>query len=174
MPVPVAPATPPAPTVADYGVAGKQSKLVLLKNPVDGRPAIRVSLARGSSQFSFDAIGTVRTERVGLQYRIGAWLRTNAPGMTVCLRIREISPKDPLTSVRTTETCFSPTTKWRHFQIIRRTVARGDKLVFSAYAYAAVQGDNFDIDGFTVMRKTSDGWKRVEAAFGNRSGFSRS
>ena len=78
------------------------------------------------------------------------------------------APKDPLTPVRTTETCMSPTTTWRHFRILRRTIARDDKLVFSIYSYNAVKGDNFEIKRFTVMRKTRDGWKRVDAAFGNK------
>jgi len=157
-----------APTVADYGVSGKSARLTLLGNGVEGRPAIRVALSHNGSQFSFDAVGNVRVEHVGLQYRIGAWLRSDAPGLTVCLRIKEITAKDPLTSVRTTETCLSPTTQWRHFRILRRTIERGDKLVFSVYSYGAVQGDNFEIDGFTVLRKTPDGWKRVDSAFGSR------
>ena len=158
----------PAPTVADYGVMGAGAKLTLVRDPVEGRPVIRVALAHNGSNFSFDAVGDVLAVQVGLRYRIGAWLRTDTPGMTVCLRIKEISPKDPLTPVRTTETCMSPTTTWRHFRILRRTIARDDKLVFSIYSYNAVKGDNFEIKRFTVMRKTRDGWKRVDAAFGNK------
>ena len=158
----------PAPTVADYGVMGAGAKLTLVRDPVEGRPVIRVALAHNGSNFSFDAVGDVLAVQVGLRYRIGAWLRTDVPGMTVCLRIKEISPKDPLTPVRTTETCMSPTTTWRHFRILRRTIARDDKLVFSIYSYNAVKGDNFEIKRFTVMRKTRDGWKRVDAAFGNK------
>lgn len=158
----------PAPTLADYGVTGSGAKLVILPGGVDGRPAIRVALGHDGSQFSFGAVGDVLAQRVGLKYRIGAWLRTDTPGLTVCLRIKEISPKDPLISVRTTETCMSPSTTWRHFRILRRTIARGDKLVFSIYSYGAVRGDSFEINRFTVMRKTSDGWKRVDAAFGDK------
>jgi hypothetical protein len=149
-------------------VLGAGAKLTLMRDPVAGRPAIRVALAHNGSNFSFDAVGDVVAERVGLQYRIGAWLRTNAPGLTVCLRIKEISPKDRHTSVRTTETCMSPTTQWRHFRIMRKTIARGDKLVFSIYSYGATKGDSFEISRFTVLRKTTDGWKRVDAAFGDK------
>jgi hypothetical protein len=126
---------------------------------------VRVAIKRGESSFSFDATGTVQERHVGRAYRIGAWLRGETPGLTVCLRIEEVSKADPLTSVRTTETCVSPTTTWRHFRILRRTVARGDRLVFSIYSYGAASGDTFEIDGFTVMRKTADGWKRVDQAF---------
>ena len=158
----------PAPTVADYGVLGVGANLALVRDPVEGRPVIRVALAHSGSSFSFDAVGGVVAERVGLQYRIGAWLRTNAPGVTVCLRIKEISPRDRRTSVRTTERCLAPTTTWRHFRILRRTISRGDKLVFSIYSYGALKGDNFEISRFTVTRKTAEGWKRVDAAFGDK------
>jgi hypothetical protein len=161
-------AAQPAQRVADYGVSGKGARLTLVRNGVEGRPAIRVALAPGGAQFSFDAVGSVRAERVGLQYRIGVWLRSDAPGLTVCLRIKEITARDPLTSVRTTEACLSPTTEWRHFRMLRRTMARGDKLVFSIYSYGALPGDNFEIDGFSIMRRTPDGWKRVDSAFGNK------
>ena len=130
-----------------------------------GRPAVDVSIRRGAATFAFTANGLVRVNRVGSSYRIGAWLRSDSPGVTVCLRIEEVSKKDPLASVRTTESCLSPTTSWQHFRILRKTIARGDKLVFSIYSYGVAKGDNFEIDGFTVMRKTLHGWKRVDNAF---------
>jgi hypothetical protein len=158
----------PAPTAADYGVYGAGARLTVARGSTEGRPVIRVALAHNGSNFSFDAAGSVLAVRFGAQYRIGAWLRTRVPGLTVCLRIKEITPEDPLMPVRTTETCMSPTAKWRHFRIMRTTIARGDKLVFSIYSYDAVKGDSFDIKRFTVMRKTAHGWKRVPAAFGDK------
>jgi hypothetical protein len=164
-PAPVAPVARHAPSVADYGVTGRGAHLTLRNDGVDGKPAIRVALARRGSQFEFQSVGDVEVARVGLAYRIGAWLRSDAPGVTVCLRIEEVSPKDPLAAVRTTETCLSPTAEWRHFRILRRTLARGDKLVFSVYSYGAELGDSFEIDHFLVLRKTTHGWKRVDSAF---------
>jgi hypothetical protein len=155
------------PTVADYGVKGDGAKLTLRYNGVGGGPAIRVGATHNGS-FVFRAAGNVRVQRVGLLYRIGAWLRSDTPGITVCLRIQEVSAKDPLTSVRTTETCLSPSTHWQHFRILRRTLARGDKLRFSIYSYGADRGDDFEIDRFVVLRKTADGWKRVDGAFSSR------
>jgi hypothetical protein len=154
-----------APTVADYGVTGKGAQLTLRNDGIDGKPAIRVALARRGSQFEFQSVGDVQVARVGLAYRIGAWLRSDAPGVTVCLRIEEVSPRDPLAAVRTSETCFSPTAHWRHFRILRRTLARGDTLRFSVYSYGAEHGDSFEIDHFVVLRKTTLGWKRVDSAF---------
>jgi hypothetical protein len=157
-----------APTVADYGVKGRSARLTLRRDGVGGRPAIRVALALRAFQFEFQSAGNVDVDRAGATYRIGAWLRSDTPGVTVCLRIEEVSPKDPLTSVRTTETCLSPTTQWRHFRIVRRTLARGDKLRFSVYSYGADLGDSFEIARFVVLRQTRHGWKRVERAFASR------
>jgi hypothetical protein len=159
--------TKTAPTIADYGVKGEGAKLTLRYNGVGGGPAIRVGVTHNGS-FVFRAAGKVRVLRVGLLYRIGAWLRSDAPGLRVCLRIEEVSPKDALTSVRTTETCLSPSTHWQHFRILRRTLARGDKLLFSVYSYGAATGDSFEIDRFVVLRKTAHGWKRVDGVFSPR------
>jgi hypothetical protein len=150
-------------------VKGAGARLTFGHRGVTGRPSVRVALLRGLTTYSFDAAGTVRTTRVGSLYRIGAWLRTDAPGLTVCLRIEEVSKKDPLTAVRTSETCFSPTTKWQHFRILRRTLAAGDTLKFSIYSYGAEKGDSFEIDAFAVLRKAPDRWVRVKNAFARRT-----
>jgi hypothetical protein len=166
-PAPVPAVTKAAPTVADYGVRGAGAKLALRDDGVGGGPAIRVGVTHNGS-FVFRAAGNVRVQRVGLLYRIGAWLRSDVPGITVCLRIQEVSPHDPLTSVRTTETCLSPSTHWQHIRILRRTLERGDKLLFSVYSYGAALGDSFEIDRFVVLRKTAHGWKRIDGVFSRR------
>jgi hypothetical protein len=121
----------------------------------------------GSSTFAFRASRSVVAGAGGRLYRIGAWLRSDAPGLTVCLRIQEVAPADRLTSVRSSESCLSPTTKWKRFRLFRRTLASGNKLVFSIYSYGATAGDSFEVDGFTVARRVKNGWKRVDAAFGD-------
>jgi hypothetical protein len=137
------------------------------RHGVFGGLSFRVTVAPGASSFVFRASRSVVAGAGGRLYRIGTWLRSDVPGLNVCLRIQEVSPADPLTSVRTSETCLAPTTKWKHFRLFRRTLASGNRLVFSIYSYGAVEGDSFDIDGFTVARRVKYGWKRVDAAFGD-------
>ena len=48
--------------------------------------------------------------------------------------------------MRTTETCLSPTTEWRHFRILRRTIARGDYPV----GYQSATWDGRDERGHAV------------------------
>ncbi len=131
--------------------------------------SFRIAMARGASTFALRASRSVVAGAGGRLYRIGAWLRSDVPGLTVCLRIQEVSPDDSLTPVRTSESCLAPTAQWKHFRLFRRTLARGNKLVFSIYSYGGVEGDRFDIDGFTVARRVKLGvklgWKRVDAAF---------
>jgi len=151
-----------------YGVTGTGAIITIRRRyGVFGGLSFRVSLAPGSSSLVFRAARSVVAGSGGRLYRIGAWLRTDAPGMNVCLRIQEVSPADPLTAVRTSESCFAPTTNWKRFMLYRRTLARGNRLVFSIYSFGAVSGDSFDIDRFTVSRRVAHGWKRVSAAFGN-------
>jgi len=137
-----------------------------------GGLSFRVAIVPGASSFVFKAARSVVAGSGGRFYRIGTWLRTDAPGLTVCLRIQEVSPADPLTPVRTSESCLAPTAKWKHFRLYRRTLARGNRLVFSIYSFGAVAGDSFDVNGFTVERRVRLGWKRVDAAFGDPAGVS--
>jgi hypothetical protein len=159
-----------APTNArSYGVAGTGALIIVGRRHggVLGGVSFRVRPARGASSFVFRASRSVLTGSPGRLYRIGAWLRSDVPGLSVCLRIQEISPRDPLAAVRTSETCLAPGKKWQHFRLLRRTLASGNRLVFSIYSFGAVDGDSFDIDGFRVLRRTAHGWKRVDAAFAN-------
>jgi hypothetical protein len=158
------------PSARDYGVSGTGAVIsIRRRHGVFGGLSFRVSLAPGSSSLVFRASRSVVAGSGGRLYRIGTWLRSDIPGITVCLRIQEVSPADPLTSVRTSESCLAPTSKWKHFRLFRRTLARGNKLVFSIYSFGAVAGDSFEVDGFNVSRRVKDGWKRVDAAFGEAS-----
>jgi hypothetical protein len=134
---------------------------------VAGGLAFRVQVTDGHSSFAFRASRSIVAASGGRLYRIGAWLRSDVPGLSVCLRIQEMSPRDALVPVRTSESCLATTAQWKKFRLYRRTLARGNRLVFSIYAYGAVEGDSFDVDRFTVARKVLHGWKRVDAAFGN-------
>jgi len=107
----------------------------------------------------------------GRLYRIGAWLRTDVPGLGVCLRIQEVSPSDPFISVRTSEACFTPTATWHRFRLFRRTLAPGNRLVFSIYSFGAAAGDSFEVDNFRVARRVEKGWRRVTAAFRRSADF---
>jgi hypothetical protein len=136
------------------------------RHGVFGGLSFRVEMLEGNSTFVFRASRSIVTGAGGRLYRIGTWLRSDVPGLNVCLRIQEVSPNDALTPVRTSESCLAPTGKWKHFRLYRRTLARGNRLVFSIYSYGAVKGDSFEIDGFTVARRVTNAWIRVTAAFG--------
>jgi hypothetical protein len=129
-------------------------------------------MLHGESTFAFRASRSIVAAGGGRLYRIGTWLRSDVPGLSVCLRIQEMSPRDSLVPVRTSETCLASTATWKHFRLYRRTLARGNRMVFSIYAYGAVEGDSFDVDRFTVSRRVKNGWKRVAAAFGGASASS--
>ena len=89
-------------------------------------------------------------------YRVGAWLRTDTPGVTVCVRMVELS-KDHQ-KVRESEVCTSPTREWQHFEVTRRTLARGNHLRFSLYQFSALPNDMFELDGFSVEKQIGGAW----------------
>jgi hypothetical protein len=156
-----------ADAIERYGVTGTSAIIGLRRGAgVVGGLAFRVQMTRGHSTFAFRASRSIVAGSGGRLYRIGAWLRSDVPGLSVCLRIQEVSPRDKLMPVRTSESCLATTAKWKHFKLYRRTLARGNRLVFSIYSYGAVEGDSFDVHGFTVSRRVKNGWKRVTAAFG--------
>ena len=151
-------AFPPEPRSASrYGLAGTGAVItVRQRHGVFGGLSFRVTAAPGASRFVFQAARSVIAGAGGRLYRIGAWLRTDVPGLGVCLRIQEVSPADPLIPVRTSEACFTPTNTWHRFRLYRRTLAAGNRLVFSIYSFGALAGESFEVD---------KGWKRVTAAF---------
>jgi hypothetical protein len=153
-----------------FGVTGTSAIIAIRRGAgVAGGLAFRVQMMRGHSTFAFRASRSIVAGSGGRLYRIATWLRSDVPGLSVCLRIQEMTPRDSLVPVRTSESCLATTSDWKKFRLYRRTLARGNRLVFSIYSYGAVEGDSFDVDGFTVARKTLHGWKRVDAAFGNAS-----
>ena len=150
-----------------YGVTGTSAIIALRRGAgVMGGLAFRVQMSHGHSTFAFRASRSIVAGGGGRLYRIAAWLRSDVPGLSVCLRIQEVSPRDTVTPVRTSESCLAPTVNWKRFKLYRRTLARGNRLVFSIYSYGAVAGDSFDVDGFTVSRRVKNGWRRVSAVFG--------
>ena len=134
---------------------------------VSGGSSLRVAMVRGASSFGLRARHYVVATAAGSLYRIGAWLRSDDPGLMICLRIQELSPRTSEPPVRTSESCVASTASWRHIRVFRRTMAPGNRLVFSIYSSSNVTGDSFEIDRFRVQVRVKHGWKRVHAAFGN-------
>jgi hypothetical protein len=154
-------------SLARFGVTGTSAIVAIRRGAgVAGGLAFRVQMIRGHSTFAFRASRSIVAGAGGRLYRIRTWLRSDVPGLNVCLRIQEVSPRDTLSPVRTSESCFAPTAKWKQFRLYRRTLDRGNRLIFSIYSYGAVEGDSFDVDRFTVSHRVKNGWKRVTAAFG--------
>jgi hypothetical protein len=159
-----------AQSAESFGVTGRSAIVAVRRGAgVAGGLAFRVQMLDGHSTFAFRASHSIVAGSGGRLYRIGAWLRSDVPGLSVCLRIQEVTPGDSLVPVRTSERCVATTATWKRFRLYRRTLARGNRLVFSIYSYGAVEGDSFDVDRFTVARRVKNGWKRVDAAFGNAS-----
>jgi hypothetical protein len=82
-------------------------------------------------------------------FRAGGWLRSDASGVTVCIRALETFRHR---TIRTTETCSVAHRNWRHVWLRSRTVAKGHRLTISVYELGVAPGDSFDVGGFRVAR----------------------
>src|SRR5207245_6502954 len=103
------------------GLAGTGAVITVRQlHGVFGGLSFRVTAAPGASRFVFQAARSVIAGAGGRLYRIGAWLRTDVPGLGVCLRIQEVSPADPLIPVRTYEARISPNQTYHPFSVYAR------------------------------------------------------
>jgi hypothetical protein len=128
-----------------------------------GGDALRVTATGSAPTFALRAgHGGLRVRLPRASYRMGAWLRSRTPGLTVCLRIKQVDPaaSSPF-RVRTHEKCVQTTGNWQRVRLVLRGVPRGHQLLFSLYVYGAAPGDSFDVGGFLITRKAPHRWRPV-------------
>ena len=89
----------------------------------------------------------VGTHSAGTRYEARAWVRSETPGKTVCLRIREWSAG---AAVGGAERCRVATGAWERLDAVPYTAVGGDSIELYAYQSSAAAGDSFDIDGITL------------------------
>jgi hypothetical protein len=89
----------------------------------------------------------VGTHAAGTRYEARAWIRSETPGKTVCLRIREWSAG---AAVGGAERCRVATGAWERLDAVPYTAVGGDSIELYAYQSSAAAGDSFDIDGITL------------------------
>ncbi len=88
----------------------------------------------------------VSTPAAGARYEARAWIRSEVPGRTTCLRVREWQAG---AVINTAQTCRSATGTWEQFAPIAYTATGGDSIEVYAYQLNSVTGDSFDLDGVT-------------------------
>jgi hypothetical protein len=124
---------------------GKNSLLTLARDILAGARAIKVALVGRADTFGLGLAEQVKTSRAHAVFRTTGWVRSDEPGATVCIRVRELAGKRV---VRTSENCVAATSRWQRVSLAGDTVARGHRLVESVYEFSAQRGDSFEVGGF--------------------------
>jgi hypothetical protein len=126
-----------------------RSTLTLVPGGAEGAQAGRVAL-NSTTATSYSLLSDphpVGTHAAGTKYEARAWIRSQTPGKTVCLRIREWSAG---AAVGGAERCRVATGAWERLDAVPYTAVGGDSIELYAYQSNAAAGDSFDIDGITL------------------------
>ena len=115
----------------------------------EGAQAGRVALnsATATSYSLLSDPHPVGTHAAGTRYEARAWIRSERPGKTVCLRLREWSAG---AAVGGAERCKVATGTWERLDAVPYTAVGGSSIELYAYQSSAAAGDSFDIDGITL------------------------
>jgi hypothetical protein len=131
------------------GWAGYSAGLSLVKPAPDGSSAARVSSKSGVTSFSiFPTPAPVRSSVAGTIYNATGWVRSDTPGHTVCLRVREWNG-DALAG--SAQACTSSTSDWKRFPALTYKVAGNGRAVdVYAFEYQSAPNDSFDVDAISL------------------------
>ena len=130
------------------GWYGYKAGLSLVDGGAQGSKAARVSLNAAATSFSVSTSPhPVSSPAIGARYEARAWIRSQVPGRTTCLRVREWQTG---AVIGTAQVCRPATGAWEQFAPIAYTAAGGDSIEVYAYQLNSVTGDSFDLDGVTL------------------------
>lgn len=133
------------------GWGGYGASLSLVPGTV-GQSAARVTVSGTKTSFSILPTQVpVLSTLGGSVYAAGGWVRSNTPGRTICLRIREWSGDSVAGSA---QGCVTASDSWKQLPAVQhKALAGGRKLDVYVYQSSAVAGNSFDVDGLSL---TSD------------------
>jgi hypothetical protein len=112
-----------------------------------GASAARVSWTAGD-RFVFVAGSPVPVaSAVAAQYSLSGWVRSETPGLLVCLRLREW---DGAVFVRQAQECVAASGSWQQWPVVSLTPAAGHQLDVMTMGWDAHAGDSYDLDGLVL------------------------
>lgn len=132
------------------GWSGYNAYVSVTSGGAVGYRSARVSVRAGASDYAISANGSqVGSTSGGVTYSASAYVRSTVPGRTVCLRVREWASGGLAGSA---QSCRTATTGWTAFSPIAYTAkADGNELDVYAFQGSALAGDNFLLDGVSLL-----------------------
>jgi hypothetical protein len=124
--------------------------LALASDGTQGAGAAKV--VSTSTSFSiYTSPRPVSNEPAGIAYHGTGWVRSDTPGHTVCIFIREWSSTSAIGSAKQ---CLASTTAWQQLPTVTYTTVGGASL--EEYVYATgTSGDSFEVDGMSLDGSSS-------------------
>lgn len=89
----------------------------------------------------------------GTTYTVTGYARSDTPGKTVCMRIREYTDNTSTTRLGEVTSCLTTTASWQAFPSLPYTAkGSGGTLAFQVFGAAATAaaGDSFEVDGLSM------------------------
>ena len=97
-----------------------------------GGHAARVRAASSAQVYAYTTTKPVKSTVKGTAYQLGGLVRSDTPGQSVCLKVKE-QPAGGSTTVGSAQACVTTTTAWQPFPTVTyTTVASGDALTANA------------------------------------------
>jgi acid phosphatase type 7 len=137
------------------GWSSYSGTLALASDGVDGANAAQVTLSAADTSFTiYPTNRPITTTSAGQPYTAGGWVRSDVPGKTVCIRIREFDSAG--SQVGQTDSCVGTTTAWQRFPAVNyTTTVSGGQLTAFAILKNAVAKDSFEVDGLYLNDGTT-------------------
>ncbi|HEU0023678.1 MAG TPA: DNRLRE domain-containing protein [Thermoleophilaceae bacterium] len=152
-----------------YAVAGWKSSIGALSTVnggIAGAKAGRVTASAAGSLATNASPWPINSTKAGTVYTAQGSVRSETPGKTVCLRLREYYEG---AQVGSAQQCVATMASWRQFATVQYTTARnGSELDFLVYqTTTAAAGDSFDLDGLSLSDGSPAQVAPVPAASGD-------
>jgi len=144
------------------GWTGDGARLALRTDGRGGGHAGRVTRRPHNASYSARATLNPATSLAGATYRARGFVRSGAPGRTVCLKVLEITPAG--STVSAIAACRTATRRWRPFAEVELTADRtGDRIAVRVLQLApSVAGDSFQVDDVSLLQPPGDGQAPAE------------
>lgn len=135
------------------GWVGSSATLTLATDATDGKFAARVAAKGTAKSYSTYVYPRPTVAAAGTLYAASAWVRSDTPGKTVCLRIRELTPSG--SQVSAGQKCLTAQVLWQPLSGLSLTgKTAGDAMALVVSQSSASTGTSFEIDGVVLDATT--------------------
>ena len=138
------------------------ANLTLVHDGVVGSDAAKVSLNGASTSYSvYPSSRPISPTTAGTPYTANGWVRSDTPGRSVCLRIREFDSAG--SQIAEPASCVITTTTWQRFPSLNYTTSKsGGQLTAFVMGGGAQAGDSFEVDGMQLTDGPTAGWNSTD------------